>query len=339
MEEIIDVEFKEVEELEEKSNEDLCKEVNLYWNQMELLGKLGFEFAARAGQRLNIIKGRLHHGEWEEWCKNNLVFSKRKAENMMKLATKMEDENSLFFKNANFADIGISKIWALLGAPEEVAEEVLQNPESEDMSVREFKDEIRRLKEKNANLENMVQESTEQNSSIERELRAQIEKLKEELEISTYDEVAGLDFEMKEQELDDLKEKLEKEKRKTKELKDSIEIEKNEAAAKAEKKAKEQIEEAEKNAKEQAAKEFDEATRQLKESNEQAAREIDRLQKLAGGNTELAIFKVKSDQLQQDFNACLTSTVEVEETNPEQAVKMRTALRTVMEKLIDRIGD
>ena len=93
MGEIIDVEFKEITELEDKTNEELCQEVNLYWNQMEALGRLGFEFAARAGQRLNVIKSRLKHGEWEDWAENNLCFSTRKANRMMKLAEKMTDED------------------------------------------------------------------------------------------------------------------------------------------------------------------------------------------------------------------------------------------------------
>ena len=101
MEEIIDVEYKALGELESKETEELCREVNLYWNQMEALGRLGMEFAARAGERLLIIKGRLRHGEWEEWCKNNLSFSKSKAEKMMKLANKIGDENSIFFQIRN----------------------------------------------------------------------------------------------------------------------------------------------------------------------------------------------------------------------------------------------
>ena len=67
--------------------------------------------------------------------------------------------------------------------------------------------------------------------------------------------------------------------------------------------------------------------------------EIDRLQrKLANSNNDALIeFKLKSNQLQQDFNACLQSIAAVEEADPEPAGKMRRALKVVMEKLMEAI--
>lgn len=326
MEQIIDVEYKEVVDLNSKTTEDLCREVNLYWNQMELIGKLGLEFAARAGQRLNIIKGRLQHGAWEEWCKKNLSFSTRKANRMMKLAEKMSDEDSLFFKSDKLSDIGISKVWELLAAPEEVAEEVIKNPDLQDMTVKDFQEEIQKLKEKNSNLEDVLKQSGKANKEVEITLHERIKELEEELK--NHKDVAPEILAEKEKELQTAKDKLEKEKEKLNKLKETTNKEKDEIAAEAMKKA-EDI----------AKAKYEEATRQLKESNEQAAKEIDRLQKLAGSNTELAIFKVKSEQLQQDFNACLTSIIDIELDDQEQASKLRNALRMVMEKLIERIDE
>lgn len=326
MEQIIDVEYKEVVDLNSKTTEDLCREVNLYWNQMELIGKLGLEFAARAGQRLNIIKGRLQHGAWEEWCKKNLSFSTRKANRMMKLAEKMSDEDSLFFKSDNLSDIGISKVWELLAAPEEVAEEVIKNPDLPDMTVKDLQTEIQKLKEKNENLEDALKQSAEKNTAVEIALNQRIKELEEDLK--NHKDVDPEILAEKEKELQTAKDKLEKEKEKLNKLKETTNKEKDEIAAEALKKA------------EDIAKvKYEETTRQLKESNQQAAKEIDRLQKLAGSNTELAIFKVKSEQLQQDFNACLTSIIDIEADDQEKATKLRHALRAVMEKLIERIEE
>lgn len=326
MEEIIDVEYKALEELESKETEELCREVNLYWNQMEALGRLGMEFAARAGERLLIIKGRLRHGEWEEWCKNNLSFSKSKAEKMMKLANKIGDENSIFSKSVIFTDIGISKVWALLSAPEEVAEEVLENPKVPDMTVRELKDEIRHLQEKNSNLEESIQKSAKETTAVEIELRGRIKELETELENQKETDPALLSE--KEAELQKAREKLKKEKEKSQKLKDSIEAEK-------EKTAREAAEHAEAKAQEK----FDKETELLRTSNQEAAKEIDRLQRaLANSNNDALIeFKLKSNQLQQDFNACLQSIAAVEEADPEPAGKMRRALKVVMEKLMEAI--
>lgn len=152
MNEIIDVEYKEVINLSDKTTEELTAEANTLWNQMEAIGSIGIMMAAQAGRRLNVIKERLPHGEWESWAQNNLKFSLRKANNMMKLAEKTEDENSFFANPQSLADIGITKVWALLSAPEDVAKEVVENPYAAEMTTREFKEEIRRLKEKTQSL-------------------------------------------------------------------------------------------------------------------------------------------------------------------------------------------
>ena len=145
MNEIIDVEYKEIIPLEEKSTEELKTEVNMLFSKMDVIANVGLMFMIETGQRLNILKARLGHGNWEPWAKENLNFSLRKANYMMKFASKVEDENSIFSKSANFADIGISKVWALLSAPEEVAEEVVNNPELPDMTVKELEEEIHKL--------------------------------------------------------------------------------------------------------------------------------------------------------------------------------------------------
>ena len=99
MNEIIDVEYKELGPLEDKSTETLTIETNNLWQQMETIGAVGMMLAAQAGQRLNIIRDRIPHGQWEEWCRDNLKFSYRKAARLMNLATKIEDENN---KNSYF---------------------------------------------------------------------------------------------------------------------------------------------------------------------------------------------------------------------------------------------
>ena len=65
---------------------------------------------------------------------------------MMKLASEMENPESVFANRTTLSDIEISKIYALLAAPEEVQKAVLDDPKMEEASVREFQDEIKRLK-------------------------------------------------------------------------------------------------------------------------------------------------------------------------------------------------
>ncbi len=326
MGEIIDVEYKEVVELEDKTNEELCQEVNLYWNQMEALGRLGFEFAARAGQRLNLIKSRLKHGEWEDWAENNLCFSTRKANRMMKLAEKMTDEDSFFCKNDKLSDIGISKVWELLAAPEEVVEKVMKNPEVSDMTVKELKEEIKFLKYEKQGLETELEAVTENREEVQAELKAEIDRLKSELASQPAADTAALAE--KEAELQKMQDKLAKEKENTKKLKESVDAEKEKAAAEAQAKAEED-----------AKAKVSEDLRLLQESNQQAAEEIDRLQrKLASNsNTEVAAFKAYADQLQKAFGSCTESIANMEGEDSEQAEKMRCALKQIMTQMIERI--
>lgn len=330
MNEIIDVEYKEVIDLSDKTTEELTAEANTLWNQMEAIGSIGIMMAAQAGRRLNVIKERLPHGEWEDWAKNNLKFSLRKANNMMKLAEKTEDENSLFANPQTFADIGISKVYALLGASDDIVEEVINNPETPDLTVKELEEEIRRLKEKNAGLEEEIKTSADESLSLQESLRAQIDQLH--TEIKAYEETPAKSEET-EKEIADLKTQLEKantalekEKKNAEKAKASIEEEKQKAA-----------DEAAKAAKEDALAKFKEDNKLLIESNQQAAEEIDRLQRLLKNNSqpEIAEFKVHSDQLQKSFISCQDCIGKI--TDFEKAAKMRMALKTIMQQLIDSL--
>ena len=330
MNEIIDVEYKEVINLSDKTTEELTAEANTLWNQMEAIGSIGIMMAAQAGRRLNVIKERLPHGEWESWAQNNLKFSLRKANNMMKLAEKTEDENSFFANPQSLADIGITKVWALLSAPEDVAKEVVENPDAAEMTTREFKEEIRRLKEKNAELKKELEDSADESQNLQSDLRTQIDQLVAELKI--YEENPAKSEET-EKEIADLKTQLEKantalekEKKNMEKAKASIEEEKQKAA-----------DEAAKTAKEEALAKFKEDNKLLIESNQQAAEEIDRLQRLLENNSqpEIAEFKVHSDQLQKSFLSCRDCIGKI--TDIEKAAKMRMALKTIMQQLIDSL--
>ena len=328
--EIIDVEYKEVIELSDKTTEELKTEANMLFSKMSVVANMGLMLMVETGQRLIILKERLGHGNWEPWAKENLNFSLRKANRMMKFAEKFEDENSVFFKSDNLTDIGISKVWALLAAPEEVAEEVVNNPELPDMTVKELEEEIRRLKEKNAGLEKEIKDSSDESLSLQSDLRSQIDQLAAELKIyqdtPAKSEETEKEIEDLKAQLDKAKEQLEKEKKNTEKAKAGIEEAKQKAA-----------DEAAKAAKEEALARFKEDNKLLIDSNQQAAEEIDRLQRLLENNSqpEIAEFKVHSDQLQRSFISCRDCIDNI--TDIEKAAKMRMALKTIMQQLIDSL--
>lgn len=50
------------------------------------------------GKCLEAAKEKVKHGEWEEWCTENLGYSQRQAQRFMKIADTYGNENSIFGK-------------------------------------------------------------------------------------------------------------------------------------------------------------------------------------------------------------------------------------------------
>lgn len=324
MNNLIEAEYQIAENIEDKSTDELRAEINSLYSQMEAIGNIGLMMMAQAGQRLNVIKARLGHGNWENWAGENLNFSLRKANNMMAFAKKVEDENSIFSKSANFADIGISKVWALLSAPEEVAEEVIKAPDVSEITVKELQERVKQLEAEKAAVDAAGSKiQTDYYSAM-----AKVATLEKEIEILK--ETPGNEEELEKlrTELSKAQNSLSAEKEKSKKIRDSAEAEKTKAVEEAIKKAREEV-------KKEAAAE----SAKLLSDYEESQRVIAKLQQSLQNNSQadIAIFKVKSNQLQQDFNSCLDSIDKVSVDDPVQAEKMKAALKTVMTQLAERI--
>ena len=329
---IVETQYKEITSLQDRETEQLTIEVNTIYQQMEAIGNIGLQLAAEAGERLIEIKGRLAHGEFESWCKANLTFSKRKAENMMRWSQKCKDENSIFSKTQTFTDLGISKVWALLAAPEEVAEEVLKEGAS-DMSVRELQDEISRLKSEKKIAQEHARVSEEEQANLEEEIEAlkrQLEESKKEPEDKNLQSTSET-----EEEIEKLKKKLETAKANLQKTKERLKTEKNSS----EKKIEEAISKAKAEAQKEAEKKASESFADITKKYEESQNVINKLQTALANseNKALAIFKVKSDLLQESFNSCLASIEDVAAEDQEKGDKMKAALKQIMSNQIERL--
>ena len=333
--EIINAEYREIVDLDEKSTEELTEKANTLYHQMQLIGAVGIQMAADAGRCLTKIKERIGHGNWGDWCKQNLEFSERKAQNMMKLAAEMHEKNGIFSNPQTFADIEISKAYALLAAPEEVQKAVLENPKTEEMNVREFQDEIKRLKAELA-----AERAKEQIDTSAEEL-AEAEKKIEELTMQIGILQEGKSQEEWEREVENLQKKIEAETQKAKEAAKKLKDAKASAAAEAEKAAEAAAKKAKEDAKAEAKAEAEKETAKLSEDYAAARAEIEKLEKkLANSSsTEIVEFKLKADQLQQDFKACKNCAADMSAKDPEQGAKMKAALRAVMQMLLKEAED
>lgn len=111
--------------------------------------------AIQIGQRLHEAKAQVEHGDWENWCKQNLNYSHSQATRFMKIATEYGDENSPYSKIATSQDFSISKALELLKVPEDEVETFAENNDIESDTVKELREKIKAL---NAEKESLADE-------------------------------------------------------------------------------------------------------------------------------------------------------------------------------------
>ncbi|MDY6307407.1 MAG: DUF3102 domain-containing protein [Oribacterium sp.] len=332
----IDVKFDtKVDDIGRLTTDQLATECNGIYQQMEVVGTIGLMMATEIGRRLITVKERLPHGSFESWCSENLNFSKRKAERMMLIAKKADDENSILAKTPTLSDLSISKAFAILSAPEDIAAEVVETSDIDDMTVRELQEQIDKLKEEKK----------------EAEEKADWAQTQLDIEIETGEEKVREAQEKKDQELatanaqiTSLKEHIEELKGETKGSSNQEEIEnlkkqieKLEAAAKQKEK---EVENSVKIAVSNSKAEWEKASAKEKKETEQELAslraETDKLRKDArlASNSTMLEFKFQVNAFQTQFNEILKTIGEAE---LEASEKMATAFRELLTKLSAKI--
>lgn len=293
------------------------------------VAKTALEGAVEIGARLQEAKEKVGHGNFEQWCQENLNYSKRTAENFMKVAREYGGNTGLISKTQALADFSITKALSLLKVPEEERETFLEEHEVEGMTTRELEEEIKRLNEEK---ESRTRTINEMNKSLQREAEQlveaqhEIETLKRQLQDAENNAADTA-------EIDILKEKLEKEKTKAKEAQEKLKKEKaarqTEIDAAIEKKQEELQKEAETKAGKVLQK-AEEERKGLQNENEALKRKL-----ANAGNESIVKFKILVDQLQDIFDQagqCILI-----EQDAERAHKMNAALRQVVDKMKEEL--
>ena len=111
----------------------------------------------RIGKLLEEAKCLVPHGEWGAWLKDNVDYSESTAQNLMRCYREFGDEQIDLFSGVSDADffavLSQSQMLELLALPKErrreFVEEHREELESGEMSVRDMKAEIARLKKEN----------------------------------------------------------------------------------------------------------------------------------------------------------------------------------------------
>lgn len=89
---------------------------------------------------------------------------------------------------------------------------------------------------------------------------------------------------------------------------------------------------------EEAQKEAEETALALRERLKLVQEEADKKVRLAG-NQEMAVFKVHFENMQMEFNEMMTCIDNLQEKEPEEAGKMRTAMKSLCQNIMQILED
>ena len=256
VEQIVNAEYQVVQE---RTLPVIASEIKIIEQQT---AKTVLENGIQIGIRLQEAKEQVGHGNFEEWCKENLNYTSRTARKFMQLATEYGDENGLISNRNISSDLSISKALTLLKVPEDDREEFVEEHDVDIMTVKELEDAVREAKEEaeQANAQLKAREDSEA------DLMSQLEKEKKSAESA--------------------KEKLKKEKEKREEeIASAVAKEREEIRQQAKREAGAALSEAEK------------ARDDLADENAALKRRLDN-----SGNESIVKFKILVDQLQDIFD-------------------------------------
>lgn len=315
------------------------------------------------GKRLLEAKQCLPHGAWGEWLKNEVDFSERTAQNFMRIAKEYTNPQLI-------ADIGnsASKAIMLLSMPEEEREEFVGeaheiNGEEKtvaEMTNKELQEVLKELEAERKEKEHLKKQlDLFKDEAVDAAYSHGEEQIKRLSELKEQAEAAAREAEKKVAELQGEVSELQMQKELTT-LLDATELEKirMEAEAEAQKKAeaalqkkldkaKKEAEKAKKEAKEaqaaieaheEAQKEAEETALALKERMKLVQEEADKKIRLAG-NQEMTVFKVHFENVQMEFNEMMTCIDNLQEKEPEEAGKMRTAMKSLCQNIMQILED
>lgn len=139
------------------------------------------------GKRLIEAKNQVPHGQWLDWLDKKVSFSQQTANNFMRTAEEFPNYQSI-------SNLGQTKIFALLNAPKEIRDELINKGSLEEIPVSELKEQIKKLKESNnrllEDLDSAQREAAEAPKVVEKEV---IKEVVKEVIPSDYLELKGIE--------------------------------------------------------------------------------------------------------------------------------------------------
>ncbi|WP_105300953.1 DUF3102 domain-containing protein [Anaerococcus marasmi] len=169
------------------------------------------------GKRLSQAKEKVGHGEWMNWVNDNLGYSQRTTNSLMKVYKEIPNSQAI-------ANLSYTKVVNILSLPEEVRQDFIEKHEVEDMTTRELQAEIKKYKEslkaKEEELNNVnscynslsivAKNREEENERLREDLRQEREKPAEVIEKEVIKEVVPDDYDLTKAQLENANKKLDR---------------------------------------------------------------------------------------------------------------------------------
>lgn len=323
----------EQNELEERTIQTVTFEIKSLHAQAQ---QVVLGYAIEIGRRLTEAKTMLEHGEWGNWLKDEVRFSKSTANNLMRIYDEFGDRQLSFFgaeaKSQALGSLPYTKALKLLAIPEEEREEFIENHDVEEMSTRELekvikeRDKAEQAEEDLRKEKQKIQEEKERLEQEAEEAQQKVLALQEKITLlqNTPRDVAVetvVDQEAIETAMGVARAEVKGE---LLPLVESLEEAKQEAERKAQ-----QAEEALKNLEEKQAQNSDheEIITALERDKEELEKKLSSIP-----TQDVAIFKVHFTQTQDHLNQMLEQVNTLTNSgDTEDAEKLRKALITVLE--------
>lgn len=150
----------------------VAAEINSIIRQTEIIVLTN---SLQVGRLLLEAKEMLPHGEFGDWCRNEIGYSKTKANELMQLFNEYGANQGALFgsiaKSPTYELLTKSQAMALLPVPEAEREQFIEEHNATELTVRQLKEEVKKYKEQAEALtlqnENFAKESEGLESSLE----------------------------------------------------------------------------------------------------------------------------------------------------------------------------
>lgn len=312
----------------ERTLEVIASEINIIRAQTQ---QVVLTAAIEVGKRLVEAKASVEQGQWGKWLEDNVDYSERKAQELMRVFQEYgQGQKKLFgeeIKSEKISALSYSQAVALLAIKDsDERAEFINNEPVEDMSTRELKDEIAKRKAVEEEMSTIKAENTQM-----KEEKAVAENRISELE------GAIKNAEQMKVEAEKLRNEAEKSKEQLSEM-----VQKSNDASKRVLELQQELKAAEEKLKEQPepAIVYDMTDEQkaemesLKEKLKEAEGKVVNAQR---GDKALTRFAVHFDTFKETFNALLLDIAEMESEDDRK--KYKGAIKKLTEIIMAKVGE